>query len=118
MNVQNVTDALQKYGIKKAAIQKALDILAAPAATAAEGDGEAEGHASSGLDTPVIYKDYGKQRIYMARQDNLNVMTTEQMEASKQRISNLEAEAKLLLQDCASLERGQRSAAFGGDSMH
>lgn len=115
MNVQLICDSLQKHGIKKPAIQKALDTLASPASTAAEDDGEAEGQPKPDEGTPVIYKDYGKQRIYMARQDNLDVLSAAQMEASKQRISTLEAEAKQLLQECSSLDRGQASTVLTGD---
>eukprot|EP00899_Mesostigma_viride_P024159 jgi/Mesvir1/4928/Mv11262-RA.1 len=57
VNVQNGADALQKYAINKAAVQRALDSLAE------------QGH--------VAFKDYGKQRIYVARQDTIQVASAE-----------------------------------------
>lgn len=90
--MQNVTDAMQKHGIKKAAVQKALDSLCEM------GDGGPKG--------PIIFKDYGKQRIYMARQDSLQVLSTEQLDECRCRISRLQEEAVQLRERCGSLEKG------------
>ena len=59
LNVQNVADALQKHGIKKATIQKVLDALAE------------SGQVSS--------KEYGKQKIYVARQDQFHIPTPQEL---------------------------------------
>lgn len=52
LNSQNVADYLQKYNLKKTAVQKALDNLA---------DGR-----------KISFKEYGKQKIYVARQDQFD----------------------------------------------
>eukprot|EP00850_Spirogloea_muscicola_P001901 SM000007S20861 [mRNA] locus=s7:594718:596507:+ [translate_table: standard] len=62
-NAQNVADALQKAGIKKTTAQKALDNLADA------------GHITS--------KEYGKQKIYLARQDQIELPSPEDLEAGK-----------------------------------
>jgi 26S proteasome regulatory subunit, ATPase 3, interacting protein len=51
LNSQNVADALQKFNLKKTAVQKALDAL-----------------ADSGQ---ISFKEYGKQKIYIARKINM-----------------------------------------------
>ncbi|KAK7306945.1 hypothetical protein VNO77_39591 [Canavalia gladiata] len=87
LNAQNVADALQKFNLKKAAIQKALDNLA---------DG---GRISS--------KEYGKQKIYLALQtipnnEELNQLKEQnanlqkQLEDLKKTISEIEPEVKSL----------------------
>ncbi|KAG2377119.1 pairing-like protein [Vigna angularis] len=90
VNTQNVADALQKFNLKKAAIQKALDNLA---------DGGR-----------ISFKEYGKQKIYLARQDQFQIPNNEelnqmkeqnadmqkQLEDQKKVISEVEAEIKSL----------------------
>ncbi|KAI5079810.1 hypothetical protein GOP47_0005289 [Adiantum capillus-veneris] len=90
LNVQNVADALQKYGIKKAAVQKVLDSL-----------------ADSGQ---VSAKEYGKQKIYLARQDQFEIPSPQELqelnenneklrkehESEKVALSSLEAELRML----------------------
>lgn len=90
LNVQNVADALQKYGIKKAAIQKVLDSL-----------------ADSGQ---VSAKEYGKQKIYLARQDQFHIPNPQELQelnvnneklrkeldSEKMALSSLEAELRML----------------------
>ncbi|XP_014520370.1 homologous-pairing protein 2 homolog [Vigna radiata var. radiata] len=90
VNTQNVADALQKFNLKKAAIQKALDNLA---------DGGR-----------ISFKEYGKQKIYLARQDQFQIPNNEelnqmkeqnadmqkQLEDQKKAISEVEAEIKSL----------------------
>ncbi|KAL1357331.1 hypothetical protein HN51_009254 [Arachis hypogaea] len=90
LNAQNVADALQKFNLKKAAIQKALDNLA---------DGGR-----------ISFKEYGKQKIYLARQDQFNILNSEelnqmkeqnaklqkQLEEQKKNVNEVEAEIKSL----------------------
>lgn len=52
LNSQNVADSLQKYNLKKTVVQRALDNLA---------DGR-----------KISFKEYGKQKIYVARQDQFD----------------------------------------------
>lgn len=70
MNTQNVADALQKFNLKKAAIQKALDSLA---------DGK-----------QISFKEYGKQRIYLARQDQYEIPNNEELNQMKEENTNLQ----------------------------
>ncbi|KAJ7547423.1 hypothetical protein O6H91_08G085500 [Diphasiastrum complanatum] len=70
LNSQIVADSLQKYGIKKTAAQKALDSL-----------------ADAGK---ITFKEYGKQKIYLAKQDQFNIPTNEELEHMKKEISNLQ----------------------------
>ncbi|KAI0495736.1 hypothetical protein KFK09_022039 [Dendrobium nobile] len=90
LNSQNVADALQKYNLKKSAIQKALDTL-----------------ADSGQ---ISFKEYGKQKIYLARQDQFkipsnpeldqmkkeNCQLQEQIDVQKKARSEIEAEIRSL----------------------
>ncbi|CAI5513478.1 unnamed protein product [Closterium sp. Naga37s-1] len=85
VNVQNVADALQKYSIKKTAVQKALD------AAGARGD--------------VAFKDYGKQRIFMARQDVLDVPDTAGLDALKAGNEQLREQTMRLREDCSAREK-------------
>ncbi|KAI3733989.1 hypothetical protein L6452_13448 [Arctium lappa] len=64
LNSQNVADFLQKFNLKKAAIQKALDSL-----------------ADSGR---ISFKEYGKQKIYLARQDQFQIPNTEELNQMKE----------------------------------
>lgn len=90
LNTQNAADALQKYNLKKTAVQKALDSL-----------------ADSGK---IAFKEYGKQKIYIARQDQFeipnaeelnhmkeeNAKLQEQLNEQKRAVSELEGEIKTL----------------------
>ncbi|KAL4197321.1 hypothetical protein AMTRI_Chr04g187730 [Amborella trichopoda] len=90
LNSQNVADALQKFGLKKTAIQKALDAL-----------------CDSGQ---ISFKEYGKQKIYLARQDQFKIPNSEEvnqmkkknarlqkdLEDQKRAMSEIEAESKAL----------------------
>lgn len=90
LNVQNVADSLQKYGIKKAAVQKVLDSL-----------------ADSGQ---ISFKEYGKQKIYVARQDQFQIPNPQELqevnagneklrkelESDKATLANLEADLRIL----------------------
>ncbi|KAF7808903.1 homologous-pairing protein 2-like protein [Senna tora] len=70
LNAQNVADALQKFNLKKAAIQKALDNLA---------DGGR-----------ISFKEYGKQKIYLARQDQFSIPNNEELNQMKEQNANLQ----------------------------
>eukprot|EP00249_Psilotum_nudum_P001486 c1395_g1_i1 orf=148-867(-) len=74
LNVQNVADSLQKYGIKKAAAQKALDILADS--------------------SQVSFKEYGKQKIYLAQQDQFQIPNAEELEVLKRDNERLQKEVQ------------------------
>ncbi|KZV44494.1 ous-pairing protein 2 [Dorcoceras hygrometricum] len=70
LNSQNVADSLQKFNLKKAAIQKALDGLA---------DGG-----------KISFKEYGKQKIYLARQDQFDIPNSEELNQMKERNAKLQ----------------------------
>lgn len=72
LNSQNVADALQKFNLKKTAVQKALDAL-----------------ADSGQ---ISFKEYGKQKIYIARQDQFNIPNGEELEEMKKTNAKLQEE--------------------------
>lgn len=92
LNAQSVADALQKYNLKKTAVQKALDNLA---------------------DTSKIsFKEYGKQRIYLARQDQFQIPNTEELEKMKQMNDALQEELTAEKQAVAELESGAAKQAF------
>ncbi|KAH7569848.1 hypothetical protein JRO89_XS05G0007800 [Xanthoceras sorbifolium] len=90
LNSQNVADSLQKFNLKKAAIQKALDSLA---------DGG-----------KISFREFGKQKIYIARQDQFDIPNNEeliqmkeenaklqqQLEEQKKEITLVEGEIKAL----------------------
>ncbi|XP_061987467.1 homologous-pairing protein 2 homolog [Populus nigra] len=90
LNSQNVADSLQKFNLKKAGIQKALDNL-----------------ADNGK---ISFKEYGKQKIYLARQDQFDIPNSEelnqmkaenaqvqqQLDEQKRAISEVEGEIKNL----------------------
>ncbi|CAA3014446.1 homologous-pairing 2 homolog [Olea europaea subsp. europaea] len=70
LNSQNVADSLQKFNLKKAAVQKALDNL-----------------ADSGK---ISFKEYGKQKIYLARQDQFDIPNTEELNQMKEENTKLQ----------------------------
>uniref|UniRef100_A0A0E0P0B0 Homologous-pairing protein 2 homolog n=1 Tax=Oryza rufipogon TaxID=4529 RepID=A0A0E0P0B0_ORYRU len=72
LNSQNAADALQKFSLKKTAVQKALDAL-----------------ADSGQ---ISFKEYGKQKIYLARQDQFNIPNGEELEEMKKANIKLQEE--------------------------
>ncbi|CAA6664844.1 unnamed protein product [Spirodela intermedia] len=75
LNTQNVADALQKYNLKKAGIQKALDSL-----------------SDSGQ---ISFKEYGKQKIYIARQDQFDIPNAEELDQMKKANSELQEELQI-----------------------
>ncbi|GLJ38737.1 hypothetical protein SUGI_0789750 [Cryptomeria japonica] len=70
LNSQNAADALQKYGLKKTAVQKALDTLAESA--------------------QISFKEYGKQKIYIARQDQFSIPDTNELDQMKRENGELQ----------------------------
>lgn len=88
LNVQNVADALQKYGIKKAAVQKVLDSL-----------------ADSGQ---ISFKEYGKQKIYLARQDQFQIPNPQELQELKAEIEKLRKELESDKATLANLEADLR----------
>ncbi|KAG8097928.1 hypothetical protein GUJ93_ZPchr0013g36378 [Zizania palustris] len=76
LNSQNAADALQKFNLKKTAVQKALDAL-----------------ADSGQ---ISFKEYGKQKIYLARQDQFNIPNGEELEEMKK--GNIKLQEELVNQ--------------------
>ncbi|OIW04665.1 hypothetical protein TanjilG_07800 [Lupinus angustifolius] len=70
LNAQNVADALQKFNLKKAAIQKALDNLVEAA--------------------KISFKEYGKQKIYIARQDQFEIPNTEELNQMKENNASIQ----------------------------
>lgn len=70
LNSQVVADFLQKFNLKKTAVQKALDNL-----------------ADSGK---ITFKEYGKQKIYLARQDQFQIPNTEELNQMKEENARLQ----------------------------
>lgn len=70
LNSQNAADSLQKFNLKKTAVQKALDAL-----------------ADSGQ---ISFKEYGKQKIYIARQDQFDIPNSEELGQMKEENAKLE----------------------------
>ncbi|KAK2635833.1 hypothetical protein Ddye_030625 [Dipteronia dyeriana] len=70
LNSQNVADSLQKFNLKKAAIQKALDSLA---------DGG-----------KISFREFGKQKIYIARQDHFDIPNNEELIQMKEENAKLQ----------------------------
>ncbi|XP_010263415.1 PREDICTED: homologous-pairing protein 2 homolog isoform X2 [Nelumbo nucifera] len=70
LNSQNVADALQKYNLKKTAVQKALDSL-----------------SESGR---ISFKEYGKQKVYLARQDQFDIPNSEELDRMKKENAKLQ----------------------------
>ncbi|KAL3697341.1 hypothetical protein R1sor_011417 [Riccia sorocarpa] len=72
LNAQNVADALQKQGIKKASVEKIL--------------------ASLGDNGLISFKEYGKQRIYLARQDQFEIPNAEELDRMRKDNERLQQE--------------------------
>ncbi|KAK0573628.1 hypothetical protein LWI29_011146 [Acer saccharum] len=70
LNSQNVADSLQKFNLKKAAIQKALDSLA---------DGG-----------KISFREFGKQKVYIARQDQFDILNNEELIQMKEENAKLQ----------------------------
>lgn len=87
MNAQNVADALQKFNLKKTAVQKALDSL-----------------ADSGK---ISFKEYGKQKVYLARQDQFDIPNNEELNQMKEENSNLQEQLDTQKKAVADIEGGE-----------
>ncbi|KAK4852198.1 hypothetical protein QYF36_021808 [Acer negundo] len=70
LNSQNVADSLQKFNLKKAAIQKSLDSL-----------------ADSGK---ISFREFGKQKVYIARQDQFDIPNSEELIQMKEENAKLQ----------------------------
>lgn len=86
LNTQNVADALQKFNLKKAAIQKALDTL-----------------ADSGR---ISFKEYGKQKIYLARQDQFDIPNSEELSQMKDENAKLQEKLNETKRSVSEVEGG------------
>lgn len=65
-----MADSLQKFNLKKTAVQKALDTL-----------------ADNGR---ISAKEYGKQKIYLARQDQFDIPNNEELNRMKEENAQLQ----------------------------
>lgn len=65
-----MADSLQKFNLKKTAVQKALDTL-----------------AENGK---ISFKEYGKQKIYLARQDQFEIPNSEELNQMKEENTKLQ----------------------------
>ena len=86
LNTQNVADALQKYNLKKTAVQKALDSLS---------DGG-----------KISFKEYGKQKIYIARQDQFEIPNSEELNHMKEGNAKLQEQLNEQKKSVSELEGG------------
>mmetsp|Transcript_5525 Transcript_5525/g.9542 ORF Transcript_5525/g.9542 Transcript_5525/m.9542 type:complete len:234 (-) Transcript_5525:153-854(-) len=84
-NTQNVTDFMQKHGIKKPTVQKVLDDL-----------------AEKGR---LVVKEYNKTKIYHASQADLEVPSPEELQAGAQRLQELQQEIDAEKQAVAVLDK-------------
>lgn len=81
-----VADALQKHGIKKTSVQKVMDSLAA--------------------DGKISFKDYGKQRVYVANQAQFNIPDIDELDAMKKQNQQLQADVANVRVQVSALEAG------------
>ncbi|KAH6822156.1 hypothetical protein C2S53_016761 [Perilla frutescens var. hirtella] len=93
LNSQNAADSLQKFNLKKAAVQKALDSL-----------------SDSGK---ISFKEYGKQKIYMARQDQFEIHNSEELNQMKEQNLKLQEQLDEKKKVIAEVEAGNN----GGDGL-
>mmetsp|Transcript_4916 Transcript_4916/g.10563 ORF Transcript_4916/g.10563 Transcript_4916/m.10563 type:complete len:223 (-) Transcript_4916:334-1002(-) len=82
--LQSLVDWLAQHGIKKAAIQKALDAL-----------------AESGK---IIAKEFGKTKIFIPPQNSLQVLSKEDLEEKQKRIKELTEQLQQHKQEAKELE--------------
>lgn len=83
---------MQKFNLKKTAIQKALDTL-----------------ADSGR---ITFKEYGKQKIYLARQDQFQIPNTEELNQMKEENAKLQELLEEQKKSNSQLEGGTLSKAI------
>lgn len=87
-----MADFLQKYNLKKASVQKALDAL-----------------ADSGR---ISFKEYGKQKIYIAKQDQFNIPNGEELVRMKDENAKLQQELEEQKRAVSEVETGIFSTYF------
>ena len=92
LNSQNVADSLQKFNLKKAATQKALDNL-----------------ADNGR---ISFKEYGKQKIYLARQDQFNIPNNDELNQMKEENAKLQQQHKEQKKAISEVEGGNPYTPF------
>lgn len=83
---------MQKYNLKKASVQKALDAL-----------------ADSGR---ISFKEYGKQKIYIAKQDQFNIPNGEELVKMKDENAKLQQELEEQKRAVSDVETGKFSIYF------
>lgn len=81
-----MADSLQKFNLKKASVQKALDNL-----------------ADSGR---ISFKEYGKQKIYIARQDQFDIPNSEELSRMKEENAKLQKQLEDQKRAIAEVEGG------------
>lgn len=86
LNTQNAADALQKFNLKKTAVQKALDSL-----------------ADAGK---ITFKEYGKQKIYIARQDQFEIPNNEELAKMKEENATLQEQLQEKKKATSEVESG------------
>ena len=87
LNAQQIADILQKSGVKKTGAQKALD------AAAAAGE--------------IICKDYGKQKIFLAKQSQFTIPSNAELEAMRKENEQLLEEGKAERTSYLKIEAGK-----------
>jgi len=83
-----VSDALQKNGIKKTAVQKVMDTLAA--------------------NGKISFKDYGKQRVCVAIQSQFEIPDVNELDAMKKQNDQLLADVAAVRSHVSNLEAGAK----------
>lgn len=89
LNAQMVSDALQSHGIKKQAVQKVMDTMAA--------------------NGKLSFKDYGKQRVCLASQAQFEIPDMDELEAMKKQNEQLQEDVASTRSHVAELEAGLKS---------
>lgn len=92
INSQNAADSLQKFNLKKTAVQKALDSL-----------------ADSGR---ISFKEYGKQKIYIARQDQFQIPNSEELTQMKEANAKLQKQLGEHKKAISQVEEGNDTSKF------
>jgi len=92
LNTQNAADALQKFNLKKTAVQKALDSL-----------------ADAGK---ITFKEYGKQKIYIARQDQFEIPNSEELAQMKEDNAKLQEQLQEKKKTISDVESGVKKLLF------
>lgn len=81
-----VSDALAKHGIKKQAVQKVMDTLAA--------------------NGKISFKDFGKQRVCLANQTLFDIPDMDELDAMKKQNDQLQADVAAIRSHVGELESG------------